>query len=161
MDAVGFDVSEGTRGAMITNNHIVMHSVIPTSGGVALVGAVDNSIVSSNTIEGTNGSAIQILGFDNATVADSNKALGNNISQESALVADIVFGPFSTNNLVAGQCATYVDQGIGNRITCGTAINTLANVTRAALGPRHRFDVRRMDDVHRANLDATHQGLTR
>ncbi|MFN2624113.1 MAG: hypothetical protein ABR611_14850 [Chthoniobacterales bacterium] len=152
MDAVGFDVSEGTHGAIITNNHIVMHSLIPTSGGIALVGAVDSSVVSSNTIEGTNGSAIQILGFDSATVADSNKALANNISQESASVSDIFLGPFSTNNLVAGQCATYVDQGIGNHTTCGTAVNSFAAMTSLNEAPASKSKPRPLD-IHRAILD--------
>ena len=68
MDGVAFDSSDPTHAALITNNHIVMQSLIPTSGGIALVGAMDSSTVSSNTIEGTNGNAIQILGLDGATL---------------------------------------------------------------------------------------------
>ncbi len=126
MDVVGLDASEVTHAAMVTSNHVVMHSLVPTSGGIALAGAVDSSIVAANKIEGTNGNAIQILGFnfDSATVADSNRALGNNISKDSPLVSDIFFGPLSTNNFVAGQCATYIDEGVG-MYSCGRLIRSV------------------------------------
>jgi len=152
MDGVAFDSSDPTHAALITNNHIVMHSLIPTSGGIALAGAVDSSIVSSNTIEGTNGNAIQILGFDSGTVANSNRALGNNISQDSPLVSDIFFGPFSTNNLVAGQCTTYVDLGVGNHITCGTAVSPFAATAHTTGAPALKFKARSLD-IRRAILD--------
>lgn len=159
IDAAAFDFSGPTHGALIVGNHIVMHSLIPTSGGIALFGAVDSSVASANTIEGTNGNAIQILGFD-GLLANSNKALGNNISQESALVSDIFFGPFSTNNLVAGHCATYVDQGVGNRITCGTAVSSFAATTQATGAPASKFKARPLD-IQRAILDTIQNSRTR
>ena len=161
MDAVAFDFSGPTHAALITNNHIVMQSLIPTSGGIALVGAVDSSTVSSNTIEGTNGNAIQILGFDDATVADSNRALGNNISQNSALVSDIFFGPFSTNNLVAGHCATYLDLGVNNHITCGTAVSPFAVTTQTTAAPASTTLKRRPLDIRHAVLDIIQSSRTR
>src|SRR5262249_38119526 len=91
---------------------------------------------------GTNGNAIQILGLDGATVADSNRALGNNISHDSALISDIFFEPFSTNNRVAGQCATYVDLGVNNHITCGTAVSPFAATTQATGTPASKLKAR-------------------
>jgi hypothetical protein len=157
MDVVGLEASEITHAAMITNNHIVMQSLVPTSGGIALAGAVDNSIVAANKIEGTNGNAIQILGFDfdRSTVAHSNRALGNDISKDSALVSDIHFGPLSTNNFVAGQCASYIDEGVGNRISCGTPVNPLAAAARTDAGASNQFDWLKRDDI-RSRINAIH-----
>jgi hypothetical protein len=153
MDVIGASFFGGpTHGARIVNNHIVMHSLISTSGGIALFGAVDSSIASANTIEGTNGNAIQILGLSSARVADSNNALGNDVSQGSPIVSDIFLGPFSSNNLVAGQCATYTDQGIGNRVNCGTAVNSFAATTQASVPPASK-PVARPLDIQRAILD--------
>ena len=158
MDALG--TFSPTHAAVITNNHIVMHSLIPTSGGVALFGAVDSSIVSSNTIEGTNGNAIQILGLDSTTVADSNHAVGNDISRDSPLVSDVFFGPFSTNNVFAGHCATYIDLGVGNQITCGTSIESPYAVQTAAERTR-RSKMLARDHVRGARLNGLHSRLTK
>jgi len=153
IDVIGLRSFGGpTHAARILNNHILMHSQIPTSGGIALFGAVDDSIVSSNTIEGTNGNAIQILGQNGTRVADSNKTLGNDVSQGLPIVSDIWLGPFSTNNLVAGQCATYLDQGVGNRITCGTEVSSFGATTQAS-GPSASKPERRPLDIQRAILD--------
>jgi hypothetical protein len=161
MDVVGLGSFGGaTHAARILNNHIVMHSLLSSSGGIALFGAVDNSIVSANTIEGTNANAIQILGLNGVRVADSNNALGNDVSRESPIVSDIFFGPFSTTNLVAGQCATYVDLGVGNHITCGTAVSSFAATTQATGAPAAKSKVRPLD-IQRAILDTIQSSRTR
>ena len=52
-----------------------------------------------------------------------NRAVGNDISQLSASNGDIYFGQDSTNNLFVGDCTTFVDLGVGNRILCGRRID--------------------------------------
>jgi len=160
MDVFGLSFSGSTQNAVIEGNHVVMHSLIPTSGGIALVGAVKNSLVSANHVEGTAGNSIQVLGLGSALTADSNRALGNDISQLSPLNGDVFFGSDSINNLFAGHCNTYVDLGIGNRILCGSALGSAASATRIANRPRPMIDML-ADDIRRARLDAMRNRLAR
>jgi hypothetical protein len=128
--------------------------MIPTSGAIAFDGAVEDSLILANRIEGTSGNALQILGFDSAAVADSNRAAGNDISHYSSSVSDIFFGPFSANNLVTGKCATYIDEGVDNRITCGTPVGAVGTAGRTAAGPGRRLPWLKRDDFRRATLNA-------
>ena len=160
IDVLGFSFSGATQNAVIQGNHVVMHSLRPDSGGIFFGGAVKNSLMSANRIEGTSGNAIQILGFGSTLTAESNRAVGNDISQLLASNGDVFFGPDSINNLFAGQCATYIDLGIGNQITCGTTIDSLATSTRTAVGPHRAFHMLG-SDIHRARLDAIRNRLTK
>ena len=160
VDVLGFSFSGATENAVIEGNHIVMHSVRPDSGGIFFGGAVKNSLMSANRIEGTSGNAIQIVGFSSTLTAESNRAVGNDISQLLASDADVLFGPFSTSNLVAGQCATYVDQGVGNYITCGTAVSSFA-ATNQATGASASKSKARPLDIQRAILDTIQNRRTR
>jgi len=160
MDVVGLPFSGSSQGAVIEGNHIIMHSLISTSGGIAFAGAVRNSLMSANRIEGTSGNAIQVLGLGSTLTADSNHAVGNDISQLSASDGDVFFGPDSINNLFAGHCNTYADLGIGNRILCGSAIDSAASATRIANRPRPMIDML-VDDIRRARLDAMRNRLAR
>jgi hypothetical protein len=147
------------HGAVVVANDITIHSTIPTSGAIALGGEVEDSLILANRIEGTSGNALQILGFDSTMVADSNRAVSNNIAHHSSLVSDIFFGPFSANNLVTGQCATYIDQGVGNHITCGTPVGSVGPAGRTAAGLSRRLDWLKRDDFRRARLNAIHDRL--
>jgi hypothetical protein len=154
MDIVGFSSSITTQQASVVGNDVVLNSSVPTSGGIVFVGAVKNSIMASNRVEGTGGNAVQILGLDSTLTTDSNHSVGNDISQFSSLNGDVFFGPDSVNNLVAGHCATYIDLGVGNRITCGTPIASAASV--AARGPDrlHSMDAMFRDEIQRTRLNA-------
>jgi len=160
MDVLGFSFSGPTQHATVVGNDIAMNSSIATSGGIALVGAVTDSIVASNQIEGTSGNAIQILDLGSALTADSNYAVGNDITQLSSLNGDVFFGPDSVNNLFAGHCATYIDLGVGNRILCGTALGSATSVARAPNRPRSLVDTFG-DGIQRARLDAMRSRLGR
>lgn len=133
IDVVAFSFSGATQRAVVEGNHVVMHSLIPTAGGIDFVGVVQDSLMATNRIEGTAGNAVQILGLDSTLAAESNRALGNDISQLAASDADVFLGPDSVDNLFAGHCRSYVDLGIGNRISCG---GTLGSARPA--GPAHR-----------------------
>jgi hypothetical protein len=141
IDIVGFPSSGPTQFALVTNNHVTMNSLLSTSGGIVFFGAVSNSLMSANRVEGTGGSAIQMLGFDSSLTADSNLAFWNDISKLSASAADVFFGPDSTNNLFAGHCNTYIDLGIGNRILCGTNIGSVASATQNGKRPVPAIDL--------------------
>jgi hypothetical protein len=119
MDIVGFSNSGPTEKAVVVNNHIVTHSTISTAGGIAFVGAVKDSQMVANQMEGTTGDAIQILGLSPRLVADSNHALGNDIAGMMSLGPDVFLGSDSTNNFVAGHCNTFIDLGVSNHVTCG------------------------------------------
>jgi hypothetical protein len=160
IDVLGFSFSGSTQHAVIDGNHVVMHSLIPTSGGIFFGGAVKNSLMFANRIEGTSGNAIQIFGFGSTLTAESNRAVGNDIAQLSASDGDVVFGPDSINNLFAGHCNTYVDLGIGNRILCGNAIGSAASATRIANRPLPMIDML-ADDIRRARLDSMRSRLAR
>jgi len=137
-----------------------MRSLISTSGGIAFAGAVKNSRMSANRIEGTSGNAIQVLGLNSTLTAESNHAVGNDISQLSASDGDVFFGPDSVDNLFAGHCDTYVDLGIGNRILCGTNIGAAASTARIETAPGRKLDVLG-PDIRRARLDAIRNQLAR
>ena len=158
IDILGFSFSGPTQQAIIEGNRVVMHSSISTSGGIFFGGAVKNSLMSANRIEGTSGNAIQVVGFDSTLTAESNRAVGNDISQLSASDGDVFFGPDSINNLFAGHCSTYVDLGIANRILCGSAIASAAGATRIANRPRPMIDML-ADDIRRARLEAMRNRL--
>ena len=161
MDIVGFGSSGPTRLAVVTGNHVLIHSLISTSGGIVFLGGVNHSLMVANKIEGTSGNAIQILGLSNALTADSNLALANDIARLSASDADVFFGPDSTNNLFAGQCNTYVDLGVGNRILCGVSSSGLAaNAKSNPNRPSPIIDVL-WDDIDRARFQAMRSRMSR
>jgi len=159
IDVLGFSFSGPTQQAVVEGNHIAVQSTIPTSGGIAFAGAVKNSIMADNRIEGTAGNAVQILGLDSTLTAESNRALGNDITQLSALNGDVLFGPDSINNLFAGHCVSYIDLGIGNRILCGSAVGS-ASAVRAPNRPGPRANMIGTD-IQRARLDAMRSRLTK
>ena len=161
MDIVGFRSSGPTRFAIVAGNHVLIHSLISTSGGIVFFGGVNNSLIFANKIEGSSGNAIQILGLDSTLTADSNLALANDISQLSASDADVFFGPDSTNNLYAGHCNTYVDLGVGNRILCGVSVGgSSANAKPGGSRPWYTVDVL-ADTVGRARLEAMRSRMSR
>ena len=161
MDIVGFGSSGPTRLAVVTGNHVLIHSLISTSGGIVFFGGVNNSLIFANKIEGSSGNAIQILGLDSTLTAHSNLALANDISQLSASDADVFFGPDSTNNLYAGHCNTYVDLGVGNRILCGVSVSgSSANAKPDRSRPWQTVDVL-ADMVGRARLEAMRSRMSR
>ena|SRR5690349_9646743 len=159
IDVVGFSFSGPTQQAIVEGNHVVIHSTIPTAGGIAFAGAVQNSLMSANRIEGTSGNAIQILGIDSSTIAFSNHAVGNDISQLSASFGDVFFGPDSADNLLAGHCNTYIDLGVGNRILCGSPLAVPANATQSSRRPGPTMSM--ADQVRRARLASTRPRLAR
>ena len=133
IDVVGFNSSGPTNNAWVAANRVAIHSQIETSGGVVFYGAINNSVMLANRISGTSGNAIQILGQDDSLVADSNRVINNDISHMSSSVADIFFGPFSTNNQFVGHCASFIDQGINNHVSCGPMVDLGSGGTRSSL----------------------------
>ncbi len=160
IDVVGLSFSGATQQAIVEGNHITVRSSIPTAGGIAFAGAVQHSLMAANRIDGTSGNAIQILGLDSASMASSNHAVGNDISQLAASDGDVFFGPDSVDNLFAGHCNTYVDLGVGNRVLCGSPLGFAASAARIANRPSPRIAVQR-DDIRRARLDAMRSRLAR
>jgi hypothetical protein len=63
-DSDGIDVvsSEGgtglTQNAIVEGNHVLIHSTVSTSGGIGFDGAVKDSLMTANQIEGMSGNAI-------------------------------------------------------------------------------------------------------
>jgi hypothetical protein len=161
----GMDVDGGfanlgpTQHAIVEGNHVRLQSKLSTAGGIVFFGAVKNSLMAANKIEGTSGNAIQILGRGSASTAESNYAVGNDISGLTASAGDVFFGPDSIDNLFAGHCKTSVDLGIGNRILCGRAIGSSASAARVANRPGPELDM--LDDIQRARLDAMRNRLNR
>ena len=158
-NADGIDVlananSGPTHGALVAANHVVIHSQIPTSGGIVFYGGVSNSVILANRIVGTSGNAIQVLGVDDSQIANSNRVIGNDISHLTSSMADIFFGPFSTNNLFVGQCASYVDQGTNNHVSCGSMMHPTAGAMRTEVSLRS-------SEAHAALLQAIRDRLAR
>ena len=184
IDIVAFSYSGATQGALVIGNHVSTHSLTSFNGGIVFEGGVQNSLMAANVLDGTTGNAVQIAGFDehvigldDIQVADSNLAIGNDISHEISLAGDVWFGPYSTNNLFVGRCSTYTDQGAGNHIRCGQALavaaqsNALAATADAApapaaagVGSANRglpAIASRGDEIYSARLQALQLRLTR
>jgi hypothetical protein len=163
MDVVAFSFSGTTEGALVLGNHVTTHSFTSFNGGIVFEGAVQSSVMAGNLIDGTGGNAVQILGVDPADVADSNLAIGNDISHFASLAGDVFFGPESTNNVYIGRCTTFTDQGVGNRILCGHALAAAgsalagpaaATAAAAAAPKRPGPSAGALDETHRAWLAA-------
>ena len=137
INVVGLSPDTATEQAMVQGNDVAMQSGTATSAGIVFAGAVRRSAVVANRVQGTSGNALQVLGLSTDLVADSNRAVGNDISQLSSLFADIVLGFGALNTLVAGQCDTYIDIGVADRILCGmpVAIPSGMPVTASMRGP--------------------------
>ena len=153
MDVLGLSPDTSTQGALVQGNFVTMQSTISTSGGIVFAGGVTKSSMVGNQVAGTNGDSLQVLGFDSTLAADSNRVLGNNISQASPSDADVFLGPDSFNTLVAGQCSTYINLGVGNRILCGTPLGSALSAARVSTSRRPMIDSR-VDAIQRAKLDA-------
>ena len=135
IDVVGLSADTATQQAIVEGNHVAVHSTILTAGGIAFVGAVQRSLMAANRIEGTSGNAVQVLGLSDTLLADSNHALGNDVSALAPANGDIFFGFGSVNNLFAGSCDTYVDLGVDNRILCGRPFAIPASPPASRRGP--------------------------
>jgi len=169
MDIVAFSFSGATQGALVLGNHVTTHSLTAFNGGIVFEGAVEDSVMAGNLIDGTGGNAVQILGVDPADIADSNLALGNDISHFASLAGDVFFGPESINNVYIGRCNTFTDQGVGNRIQCGHALAAaraglagpaIASAAAAAAPGRPMPSAGVLDDVHHAWLAAMQARLS-
>ena len=176
MDIIAFPSSGATQGALVLGNHVTTHSTTTFNGGIVFEGAVEDSVMAGNLIDGTGGNAVQILGFDPADIADSNLAIGNDISHFASLAGDVFFGPESTNNVYIGRCNTFTDQGTGNRILCGKplaaaapsnllapAATVQAPAVAGAAGANRALPgiVSRGDEIHAARAQALQLRLTR
>ena len=165
IDVLGLPNSGATVGALVLANRVTTHSTTDFNGGIVFQGGVQNSIVAGNVLEGTTGSAIQIIGIDGTLVADSNLALGNDIAHMSSAAGDVFFGPDSSNNLFIGRCNTFTDLGTNNRITCGHALAAAAAAAATPFaasvrGTRPPLQLS-MDELHRARAQALQPRLGR
>jgi len=159
----GGDFSEPTQGALVAGNHITIHSAATEFGGagVSVYGAVNNSLVSANVIEGASSFALQVAeGFFSSSTADSNRLVGNLISQHTASTADVYFGTNTSNTLFIGSCKTHLDLGVSNDIFCGKAVSPLAAATLSLARSTGPLDAPRQD-VHGALLDAIRDRLAK
>lgn len=133
---VGGDFCEPTQHAVLSNNHIVIvqtTTTVPGGAGVSFYGAVDDSLVSANVIEGSSSFALQVAeGFSPSSTAHANRLVGNAISQHSSFGADVYFGSNTSDLLLAGKCSTAIDLGIDNRILCGTTFGFAATAAPIA-----------------------------
>lgn len=107
-----------TDGAVISNNRITLASTVAQSGAISLYGGMNNSYVNANRIVGTAANALQIVELFVPTTADGNRFISNDLSRFSAIDADVYLGSNSQHTVVIGQCRSYVDLGIDNRISC-------------------------------------------
>ncbi len=141
---------------MIAANHVFINSSFIGFGGagVSIYGAVNNSVVSANQIEGTSSFALQVAeGFDPSSTSDSNRLVGNNISHHTATNADVYLGTNTSNTFFAGHCDTFIDLGINNRIACGHRHGLSAAAARIAGGASHTPNSQTLD-IRGAMLDA-------
>ena len=162
IDVVGLSPDTSTLGANVQGNSVTMQSTIPTSGGVVFAGGVSNSSMVANQIAGTQGDSLQVLGFGSDLPADSNQVLGNKISQASPSDADVFLGPDSSNTLVAGQCVSFVDLGMNNRVNCGGPNGHSGLATPASMKDRsHGLTDALGDMIRAAGLKARQTRLAR
>lgn len=151
IDVVGLSADTATEQASVDHNSVTMQSAPTTSGALVLAGAVSHSAIIGNRTLGAAGNAIQILGIDEL-VADSNRALANDISQFSSLLGDVLMGFGSMSTLVVGSCTTYIDLGVANRIHCGMPVAIPGSPGNA--NQRGSAMALEADAVARARLDA-------
>lgn len=157
IDVVGLGFLGATQSTVLEGNDVTMQSSLQTSGGICLCGAVRDSVMTANRLKGAAGNAIQMVSFG-SNVPESNRAVGNDLAQFSPLNGDAFFGTGSIGNLLAGQCDSYIDDGINNRILCGTAFGATARAARIADRPRPAIGDA-ADDIHRARRDAMRNRL--
>jgi hypothetical protein len=160
IDVVGLSPDTATEQAMVQGNDVVMQSGIASSGGVVFAGAVRRSAVVANRVHGMSGNAIQVLGLAADLVADSNRAVGNDLSQLSSLFADILLGFGALNTLVAGQCDTYIDIGVADRLLCGMPV-AIPGGTPSIVSRRRQTMTLQADDIASARRDAMRARLAR
>jgi hypothetical protein len=124
IDVVGHSSDAATQQAMVNGNSIAMQSTSPDSGGLVFQGAVGQSTMVANRVRGHSGNAIRITGVsdEGGLIANSNRALGNDISQLSSVLGDVLLGFGSMNTTVLGRCGTFIDLGVANRIRCGMPV---------------------------------------
>jgi hypothetical protein len=160
IDVTGLSPDTATVQAMVQGNDVAMQSTVSTSGGVVFVGAVQRSAVVANRVRGTGGNAIQVMGLSADLLADSNRAVGNDISGLSSLFGDVLLGFGSVNTLVAGQCDTYIDIGVADRVLCGMPLAIPGGIPSAESrrGPAMKLQA---DVLARARLDAMRGRMSR
>ncbi len=160
IDVVGLSPDTATEQAIVQGNNVTMQSGISTSGGVVFAGAVRRSAMVANRVQGASGNALQVEGLSADLIADSNRAVGNDISQLSSLFGDVLLGFGSVNTLVAGSCDTYIDIGVANRILCGMPL-AIPGGTPSTVGRRGPTMELQADAIAGARLDAMRGRMTR
>jgi hypothetical protein len=158
IDVVGLSADTATEQASVDSNTVTLQSAPSSSGALVFAGAVSHSAMIGNRARGAGGNAIQVLGID-ALVADSNRALANDVSEFSSLLGDVLMGFGSMSTLVVGSCATFIDLGVANRIHCGMPVAIPGPPSTAnQRGPAMALEA---DTIARARLDALRNRLPR
>jgi hypothetical protein len=126
-DGVDDGDSSPTQGAQIFGNRVSINSSIAGQSGasyyggagVDVYGAVNNSLIAANVIRGTSAFGLDVAeGSVSTATSDSDQLLLNDISGHTSLITDVYFGANTSNLLFVGHCATDIDQGVDNKISC-------------------------------------------
>jgi hypothetical protein len=167
-DGIDDGDSSPTQGAQIFGNRISINSSAGGQSGatyyglagVDVYGAVNKSLIAANVIRGTSAFALDVAeGYVSTATSDSDQLLLNDISGHTSLVADIYFGPNTSNLLFVGQCATDIDQGVDNKIACNSGGPHAFMERSAVLDPHARY--RLGASVHQAIIGAIRGRLAR
>ena len=121
--------------------------------GVDVYGAVNNSLIAANVIQGSSAFGLDVAeGYYSTSTSNADQLLENDISGHTSLITDVYFGTNTSNLLFVGQCATHIDLGADNQIDC-IAGSPLAHFLQRRAGLDGRGgDILRMS-VHEAILD--------
>ena len=121
--AIGGRFSEPTVAPLIENNTVTMHGSL--YGGIGLYGAVSDGLIADNRISGDAAVALQATDDGQpADLATGNAFTRNALEDLAAAQADILFGANSSGNVESGACRSFIDEGIGNRLDCGSPSGT-------------------------------------
>ena len=110
-----------TVAAVIEHNNITVHNGTSGFNGLSLIGAVSQSTIQGNTLNGDAGVALDALALfpgDQIDQGVSNRFLFNDIANVTVSFSHVAFDTNTVNNIVRGQCVDVIDLGIGNDISC-------------------------------------------
>jgi hypothetical protein len=161
IQVTGGDFSEPTQGAQVFGNHITIHSSSGGSSGPSLFGAagvdvfgaVNDSLIATNVIEGTSAFALDVdEGFVSTSISDADQLLLNDISGHTSLITDVYFGTNTSNMSFAGHCLSDIDLGVDNKITCNSGARYSLSLEHNAASKLHANDSLR-ESVHQEIID--------
>ena len=127
--------SEATVSPTIDENTVTMHA--SSYGAISLYGAVTGGSIRLNRVLGDASYALQ--GADDGQPDDlvtANVFARNDMSDFAASVADVFMAANTRDNVEAGPCRSFIDDGVNNRFDCG-GISSAPRLTSRRVGPGH------------------------